>query len=48
VIGTIVIIILAWQKSLIKEPLKEINKMRANGFWLSDQLFEQIKEEIAK
>ncbi len=48
VIGTIGIIILAWQKGLIEDPLKEINKMRANGFWLSEQLFEQIKEEVAK
>lgn len=48
VIGTIGIIIFAWQKSLIKDPLNEIHKLRANGFWLSDQLFEKIKQEILK
>ncbi|RMG05064.1 MAG: DUF3368 domain-containing protein [Nitrospirae bacterium] len=48
IIGTIGIVRLAWQKGLIKEPLEEINKLKSKGFWISDQLFEQIKKEIVK
>ncbi len=46
VIGTLGIISLAWQKGVIKEPVKEVNKLRLNGFWISEKLIEQIKLDI--
>jgi predicted nucleic acid-binding protein len=46
IIGTIGIIKLAWKKGLIKDPLKEIYKLRLNGFWIDDGLIEQIKKDI--
>lgn len=48
VIGTVGVIRLAWQRGLIREPVKEIYRLRLNGFWISDQLIEQIKSEISK
>lgn len=48
VIGTIGIIIMAWQKGLLKEPLEVINKLKANGFWIADQLLKKIDEDIKK
>lgn len=48
VIGTIGVIRLAWQKGLLKDPIKEMNNLRANGFWITDQLMEQFEENIAK
>ena len=43
VMGTVSIIRLAWQKGLIKEPIQAIYKLRLSGFWISEQLIEQIK-----
>ena len=41
--GTIGVIRLAWQKGLVKDPIKEIQRLRFNGFWINDELIEQIK-----
>ena len=46
VIGTVGIIKLAWMKDLLKEPIKEIYRLRLNGFWIDDELIEKFKEEI--
>lgn len=45
VMGTVGIIKLAWQRSLIKEPVKELYKLRLNSFWIDDKLIEQLKKE---
>ncbi|MBI4681237.1 MAG: DUF3368 domain-containing protein [Nitrospirae bacterium] len=40
VIGTVGIIRLAWQKGLIKSPLEELYRLKANGFWIDDSLID--------
>ena len=44
--GTIGVIRLAWQRGLVEDPVKEIYRLRFNGFWISDKLIEQIKLDI--
>ncbi|MBE7443770.1 MAG: DUF3368 domain-containing protein [Planctomycetia bacterium] len=46
VMGTIGVIRLAWQRGLVEDPVKEIYRLRFNGFWISDKLIEQIKLDI--
>lgn len=46
VMGTIGIIKLGWQKGLIKEPVKELYRLRANGFWIDNQLIERFKSDV--
>lgn len=48
VVGTVGVIKLAWQKGLIIEPVDMLNRLRINGFWISDQLMERIISEILK
>ena len=43
VIGTVGIIKLAWDKGFIKEPVKELYKLRLNGFWIGDKLIDKFK-----
>jgi predicted nucleic acid-binding protein len=45
VIGTVGIIKLAWKKGLIKEPVEKIYELRKKGFWISNDLIEQIEKE---
>jgi predicted nucleic acid-binding protein len=45
-IGTVGIIKLAWRKGLIEEPLIELQKLKLNGFWITDSLIARIREEI--
>jgi len=46
VMGTVGILKLAWQRDLVKEPLKDLHKLRLNGFWIDDKLIERFKSEI--
>lgn len=48
VIGTVGVIKLAWQKGLIKNPVKELYKLRLNGFWLGNELIERLKHETLR
>jgi predicted nucleic acid-binding protein len=48
VIGTIGIVKLAWEKDLIDDPIIELQKLRFNGFWISDSLMAKIKNDIEK
>jgi predicted nucleic acid-binding protein len=45
-IGTVGIIKLAWRKGLLMEPLRELQKLKLNGFWISESLMSKIREEI--
>lgn len=46
VIGTVGIIQLMWQKGLIKDPVKELYRLRIIGFWIDNELIEQVKSKI--
>ena len=48
VIGTVGIINMAWQNGLIEEPVKELYRLRLNGFWIDDKLIEQVKSKMVK
>lgn len=45
-IGTVGIIKLACREGLIEDPLKELQKLRLKGFWITDNLIAKIKDEI--
>ncbi|MCK6468136.1 MAG: DUF3368 domain-containing protein [Candidatus Brocadia sinica] len=45
-IGTVGVIRFAWTKGLIKEPIHEINKLRMNGFWISEKIIKQFEKDI--
>jgi predicted nucleic acid-binding protein len=45
-IGTVGIIKLAWRKGLIEEPLRELQKLKLNGFWIAESLIAKIRDEI--
>lgn len=45
VIGTVGIIQMMWQRGIIKDPLKELYRLRLNGFWIDDKLIEQVKSK---
>ncbi len=46
VLGTVGILLLAWKKGYIKNPLNCINDLRQKGFWLSDSLLEEVRQII--
>ena len=46
IIGTVGIIKLAWQKGLITEPVKELQQLQLQGFWIDDALIDRIRYEI--
>jgi predicted nucleic acid-binding protein len=46
VIGTVGIIKLAWRKKLIEDPLSELQKLKLNGFWITETLISKIRDEI--
>ena len=46
VMGTIGTIKLAWQRGLIKDPVKELNRLRLNGFWIDDRIIERFMDDI--
>jgi len=46
IIGTIGILILANKKGLLKNPVKEIIKLRERGFYISDKLLKEIINQL--
>ena len=46
VIGTIGIILLAYSKEVIKNPMELILKLREEGFYISEKLIKEIKVEL--
>ncbi len=46
VMGTVGLIKLGWKKGLIQEPIQELIKLRLNGFWIEDRIFDQFKLEV--
>ncbi len=46
VLGTVGIIKLAWKKKILSDPIKHINELKLNGFWISSQIIEKFAEEV--
>jgi len=46
VIGTIGILILAYEKGFLENPIKEILKIKEKGFYISDKLIKEIIEQL--
>lgn len=48
IIGTVGMLKLAWQKSLISDPVKELRQLRRDGFWIDDALIDRIRKETSR
>ncbi|MCX8027423.1 MAG: DUF3368 domain-containing protein [Thermodesulfovibrionales bacterium] len=46
VIGTIGVIKLAWQKGYITKPIKAIEQILINGFWIDERLINQLYKDM--
>ncbi len=48
VIGTIGILLLAYKKGLLNNPLLKILELREKGFYISNKLMEEIKKQLQR
>lgn len=48
VVGTIGILMLAYKKGILDNPIKEIMKLKEKGFYISDKLLKEILRELEK
>lgn len=47
VMGTLGVLLAAWRKGLVEDPLRDAQRLRQVGFWLDDKLFDLLKAQIS-
>lgn len=48
ILGTVGVLQLAWEKGLIKDPVKKLESLRNKGFWLSYQLIYEVRKRVSE